>query len=365
MFKTAPTTTSRSLLSLEYAVFVRQFRREMARRMVPIVQNAYEYHADFGDGMAALAEGLASSPYKRPYFMHLGYRAYGGNDDRMALQAIFGLELYDAALLLHDDIIDDDTVRNGRPNLYGWHTARLQERLPEADAKKRGASLAMLYGDMLFGLAYEQLLGLPVPQPLLRAVQSELARTNYTLNSGQVVDVLGEMSKLEDVSDEEIIKAYALKNQFNVEMPFRIGALLANSPYLDMQRVHEFTYPLGVAIQIVNDNDLLFSPQYDDKTASDLRDNKTTLILWHAWQKATPVQRRHIKACLGNPAITRQDVELLKYIFTRTGARGRTNALCRRLCQKVLEELAMAPNLDPKAVARLRAYVRSLLMRAA
>ncbi|RLF46839.1 MAG: hypothetical protein DRN10_04515, partial [Thermoplasmata archaeon] len=56
----------------------------------------------------------------RPIMLMLAFRACNGGDDRYdkALESALGIELAHSASLVHDDIMDGDVTRRGKPSLY-------------------------------------------------------------------------------------------------------------------------------------------------------------------------------------------------------------------------------------------------------
>src|SRR5690606_24144317 len=102
--------------------------------------------------------------------------AVGGRRDE-AMPAAVAVELIHAFSLVHDDLpaMDDDDLRRGRPTL---HIAK-------------GEAMAILAGDMLFGLAFSVLVEGELDPALGGRLASELAQGNNAMISGQVYDTLG------------------------------------------------------------------------------------------------------------------------------------------------------------------------------
>ena len=55
----------------------------------------------------------------RPVLLTTVYEALGGTDDHVVAEVAAALELLHTAFVVHDDVIDADTVRRGRPNVSG------------------------------------------------------------------------------------------------------------------------------------------------------------------------------------------------------------------------------------------------------
>ena len=82
------------------------------------------------------------------------FRGLGGVDAEPAYTAAVAYELLHTAFLLHDDVIDGDTVRRGRPNVAGAFAAEAVTRGADPDRGRRwGEAGAILDGDLLLHAA--------------------------------------------------------------------------------------------------------------------------------------------------------------------------------------------------------------------
>ena len=90
----------------------------------------------YGGHYAALWESIEqqSSGGKRvrPRLVWSAYRGFGGDDRALVTRVALAFELLHTAFLIHDDLIDRDTVRRGAPNVAGRFAARaIEYALPE------------------------------------------------------------------------------------------------------------------------------------------------------------------------------------------------------------------------------------------
>ena len=67
------------------------------------------------------------------------------------------LELYQASALMHDDVIDDASLRRGQPATHRRLQALHRDRAWLGDARAFGAAAAILLGDLLLSAAGEEL----------------------------------------------------------------------------------------------------------------------------------------------------------------------------------------------------------------
>src|SRR5437763_9493239 len=98
----------------------------------------------------------------RPLMLLLSCGAAGGDEAR-ALPAAAAIELFHTWTLVHDDIIDRDDLRRGKPTVHAAFRARAQTEWgyePDA-AAHYGVTAAILAGDQQQGWAYALLAELP------------------------------------------------------------------------------------------------------------------------------------------------------------------------------------------------------------
>src|SRR3954449_12611043 len=70
---------------------------------------------DLGSMVDVIAELLQGGKRLRAAFCYWGWRGAGGPDCPQVIEAAGALELFQAAALLHDDVMDDSDTRRGRP----------------------------------------------------------------------------------------------------------------------------------------------------------------------------------------------------------------------------------------------------------
>ena len=91
----------------------------------------------------------------RPRMVMAAYESLGGSDLDAAAHVGAAFELLHTALIVHDDVIDRDFQRRGVPNIAGRYRDRAVQRGAAAsDAEHRGASAAVIAGDLALFNAY-------------------------------------------------------------------------------------------------------------------------------------------------------------------------------------------------------------------
>src|SRR5688500_7540841 len=108
------------------------------------------HHALLWDALVAATEG---GKRFRPALVTSTHEALGGTHPDAAAEVGAAVELLHTAFVIHDDVIDDDHVRRGRPNVSGTFRTRAQALGATDDGAAYGLTAAILAGDLALAAA--------------------------------------------------------------------------------------------------------------------------------------------------------------------------------------------------------------------
>ena len=91
----------------------------------------------------------------RPILVYYGYLASGGKKKKAILDAAISIEIIHNYLLIHDDIIDEDEFRRGKPTIHQKYK-RIYQKISK-EAEHLGISAAIVAGDLCSSFGYEVL----------------------------------------------------------------------------------------------------------------------------------------------------------------------------------------------------------------
>jgi geranylgeranyl diphosphate synthase type I len=235
------------------------------------------------------------------------YEACGADGSEGVVAAGAALELFQAYLLTHDDWMDGDDVRRGGPSV----PARMRERFG-----KQGDAMSVLAGDLMSAWSQRALLECDRPSACLLGAAQELATAHEDVVEGQVLDVNGQASDVDQVT-----LVHALKTaSYTVRAPVAMGARLAGASEGQVAALVAFAVPLGVAFQLRDDVLGTFGePHAMGKPAGgDLRAGKRTALVVHALSE--PRAAACLSAVLGKVDANEAEVAAAMKAIEQSGA---------------------------------------------
>ncbi len=218
------------------------------------------------------------------------HAALGAPRPEAAVGVAAAFELLHTAFLVHDDLIDGDTVRRGEPNLA--ETARLDALAAGRDAataERWALAAAVLAGDLALAQAHRLIGSVDAPASVRRALVDLFDETLHVSAGGELEDTAAGLGLIVPSLDRAVRIAESKTAMYSFRAPLRAGALLAGAaPGLVAELDHQGRL-LGRAFQLVDDLLGVFAPEAEigKSNLSDLREGKRTPLMLHA--SSTPV----------------------------------------------------------------------------
>jgi geranylgeranyl diphosphate synthase type I len=251
----------------------------------------------------------------------LGWQAAGGTNDPI-IPVAAAMEMVHAGLLIHDDVMDRDDFRRGRPAFHRRYADALKNDTKEP--RHTGESLAICAGDVAFFLASESVMTAAIPEPLGTAMRRTFFRECVLVGIGQMDDVfLG--ARLTPVMVAEILPVYRYKTaRYTFSMPLILGAIAAGADNALRDGLDAAGEKIGTLFQIKDDELGLFGEEADigKPTGSDIREGKKTILLTLMAEKSAGADKERLLRTLGNADITAADIAFVRSLAEHCGALG-------------------------------------------
>jgi len=213
---------------------------------------------------------LAGGKRVRPFVVLTAAEAVGG-DPELALYPAAAVELLHNYSLVHDDIMDMDELRRGRPTVH----------------KIWGINMAILAGDLLFSKVFEAISLTPVKPEKVVRILGVISRVSNELCEGQAMDI--EFETLDEVSVEEYLEMIRGKTGALFEGSAVVGGIVGTDREDYVEALRRWGRNVGMAFQIWDDVLDLTAEEgkLGKPVGSDIRKGKKTLIVSHFFQNAS------------------------------------------------------------------------------
>ena len=271
----------------------------------------------------------------RPRLVLLVAHALGfDGPERFELAAT--VEFIHTATLLHDDVVDESSLRRGRATANALF----------------GNAASVLVGDFLYSRAFQMMVSVQ-RMPILAV----LADATNVIAEGEVLQLMNMHDP--DLSVDDYLRVIRYKTAKLFEASARLGAVLAGVDAAVEQACADYGRSLGTAFQLVDD--LL---DYEGNTQAlgknvgdDLREGKPTLPLLIAMSRASSDERALVRHAIEHGEAERL-AEIVD-IVRRTGALQATREAAYAEAQKARALLSALPA-SPAREALLDLCVRSV-----
>ncbi|MBU6272522.1 MAG: polyprenyl synthetase family protein [Betaproteobacteria bacterium] len=241
----------------------------------------------------------------RPALLLLVARALGSTSSHRHLLAAV-VEFIHTATLLHDDVVDESSLRRGRQTANAAF----------------GNAASVLVGDFLYSRAFQMM------------VEADDMRVMRVLSDATNVIAEGEVLQLincndPDVDEQRYLTVIRYKTAKLFEASAQLGAILAGAPAAIEAGAAEYGRRLGTAFQLIDDV-LDYSGVTSDigkNVGDDLREGKPTLPLIHVMATGTPAERDLVREAITNGRT--EHFEAIMTAIDRTGALDYARARAR------------------------------------
>ena len=253
------------------------------------------------------------------------------------------IEIIHNFTLVHDDIMDDDEVRRGRPAVH------IEYDLPTA----------INAGDAMLAIAFEAMAVAEGIEPeLLPFLVKRIGRMVRKCSEGQQLDI--EFESRDSVSEEEYIEMIKGKTAAMFFTCAEVGAHLACADEETIQCMYEWGLALGLCFQLMDDliDVLSDSDTLGKPSGSDVAQGKRTLMVIHALKQPDSEAKEILISVLGKQdSVTSDQVNLAHQALDELGsieyARNKAE-MYHRKAHDCLDRLPESPAL--KALRELTDY---------
>lgn len=267
---------------------------------------------------------------------------------KAVVDAATALELFHAAALVHDDILDRSDTRRGLPSTHRAFETLHHRNKWVGDPEHFGLSAAILAGDLL--LMWSDDLRLDAANRVRTsrgaAALAEFSRMRTEVTAGQYLDVAAEHAWQQTAPDDRADRAIAIATsksaRYSVEAPLVIGARLAGGDDTLVAKIRAMGLPLGLAFQIRDDVLSVFGDQSvtGKPSGDDLREGKRTLIVAEVGKRADASTREFFESRLGADDLTPAEIARMQQAIRDCGALDAVERQIQQWLEEALEAMS-------------------------
>jgi len=277
--------------------------------------------------ITAFVEQCRGGKRVRGALVKLGYGLADRSENKDIITVAVAFEIFQTAILSHDDIIDRSELRRGKPSLY-----------QALGGNHYGISQTISLGDLGFFLAVELISRTNFPHENKNKAIAIFSHIMQQTALGEILDVY--LPTTDEFTEEDIFTIIKLKTSpYTIIGPLSVGATLAGASSGLLETIRAFGENLGIAYQIHDDVLGVFGEEemLGKSNVSDIIEGKRTHMYWYARQHANEEQRKALQTIYGKEALTAAEVETIQHIFKDTGAYDYATGLVKNYTAKASE----------------------------
>lgn len=261
----------------------------------------------------------------RPFMVLASAKAAGGKFSKV-YNAALAVEVLHNFTLVHDDIMDNSDKRRGRLTLH----------------KKYDVNTAILAGDNLIAIAYENLL--KDCNGNTNKIAKTFTRGIIEVCEGQSLDKEFELRK--NVTIAEYKEMIYKKTAALAQMCCSIGAQIIKADNKTVSILENYGKNIGMAFQIQDDLlDLLADEkEFGKKIGGDLVEGKKTYLFLKSLEKAKGVDKKKLLKVIANKGILREEIPLYKNLYQKLGILEEAEKEIKKYTKLALKNLDQLPN---------------------
>ena len=260
----------------------------------------------------------------RPLLVILAARAcgYAGGQH---VDAAAVVEFIHTATLLHDDVVDNSSLRRGRDTANSVF----------------GNEASVLVGDFLYSRAFQMMVGLGEIR-----IMEVMADATNVIAEGEVMQLMNCGDP--DTDEARYFDVIRCKTAKLFEAGARVAGILAGAGAEVEEALACYGMELGIAFQLVDDalDYSASSAEMGKNVGDDLAEGKPTLPLIHAMRHGAPDEAALIRRAIENGGL--EDLEAVLNAIESTGALNYTARLAREHADTAVRALDALPESDFK-----------------
>ena len=282
--------------------------------------------------------------YVRGTLIALGYYLATGNNNLEYLNLAYAYEMFQTAVLIHDDIIDNAKTRRGKDTIprriCKEYLNKNSNKFYHNDVLSLANSLAICSGDLGFYEANNLIIKNYSNHKNLTKLLEFYNDIIIKTIKGEILDVILPFKGKYNygvVEEKDILDIYHLKTSwYTIIGPFFLGYILGNKEIDD--KLKEILNKIGISFQIKDDILGIFSNSdvIGKSNTSDIEEFKQTIMYSHVIN--TTYKNEFLKI-YGKKEINEVELKKIRDILVQSGSYDYAKDYLDNLCSEVVNEI--------------------------
>ena len=258
----------------------------------------------------------------RGVLVNLGYYLLKDNKD-YSLDLSLAYEVFQTAILVHDDIIDNDNTRRGKDTIHYVNYKEYIKYGEEAECKHLADSTAICLGDYGLYKANQIIAESYSNDKNLARVLMNFNNTVLTTIRGEFIDtvlpfnVKHNLVNNKDI-ENNILEIYRLKtSHYTIIGPISVGLLLAGGEEEKIKDIEKFGTKVGIAFQIQDDILGIYSNETGKVKGTDIKEFKQTVLYSHI---INTEYKDELMKYYGKNDISEENIVKVQELFKKSGS---------------------------------------------
>ena len=275
----------------------------------------------------------------RPSLLLDSTSIFGGNV-KEAMPIALAVEVFHNFTLMHDDIMDNSSLRRGKPTVH----------------EKWDVNSAILSGDAMMIMAHQLIE--KIPDQYKGKIYSAFNKMALWLCEGQQDDM--DFEEREKVEIPEYLTMIKNKTSVLIGFCFEAGAILGKADEKTTQKIYDFGINLGLAFQLQDDFLDLYpkSEKMGKVVGGDLLNRKKSIPYLIALKESEENQIVEIKTLINSNDPDR--VSHLLEVFEKLEVKNKTEEMIQDYFKKSIQSLDSIEGYD---LSSLKVFAQNLLER--
>ena len=255
----------------------------------------------------------------RPILSILAYKLKKNNWQEI-VQYVIAIELFHNFTLIHDDIIDNATLRRGKKTIHNkWNN-----------------NVGILSGDLLMIIANKIFSDLPLR--IMRKVLNRFNEIAIKICEGQQYDMNYENEK--SITEKQYINMIRLKTATLIGFSLELGGILSKMKDLDIKNLYKFGELMGIGFQLQDDYlDVFGDRKFGKKIGGDILLNKKTYLLIKLLESTNEKEKTIINNWINNSNNPTKKIEAITNLMKDKNIDSITESVINNYFNKAFDYL--------------------------